>query len=171
MSAPKGIFKPEGWDYALSIKLMHDSPYDDGQPTATEGGGWHLSYHQEGQDPEFFTNVALRRCIRDRIPIGVLRKVNKSRRPSRYQVLGLALPVRWQNGYFLLEGLSPYSVWNSNFAEAILLKTEDGHLVAVEWTTSRGRSASAGICKDSDDRGRAGCPTDTASPEDRRRKG
>jgi Domain of unknown function (DUF3883) len=125
VSAPKGIFKPEGWDYALSVKVMHNSPYEDGQPTLTEGGGWRLSYHQEGEDPEFYTNAALRRCIRDRVPVGVLRKVDAGRRPSRYQVMGLALPVRWQEGYFLLEGLSPYEVRNGNSEEISSLPNVD----------------------------------------------
>jgi hypothetical protein len=120
VSAPKGIFKPEGWDYALSIKIMNGSPYTDGQPIPTEGGGWLLSYQQEGKDPNFFTNAALRRCIRDRIPVGVLRKADARRRPSRYEVMGLALPVYWIGGYFFLESLSPRVAWDVHSVEADL---------------------------------------------------
>ena len=34
----KGIYKPDGWDYALSIKILPDSPYDDGHPVPTPWG-------------------------------------------------------------------------------------------------------------------------------------
>ncbi len=103
----KGIYKPEGWDHALSIKILPDSPYDDGSPVPTPGGGWLLSYHQEGSDPDYYTNAALKRCIQDRIPVGVIRKVDTRRRQVQYEVLGLARPVRWYGGYFILESVNP----------------------------------------------------------------
>ena len=103
----KGIYKPEGWDYALSIRLLPDGPYDDGHPIPTPGAGWLLSYHQEGSDPDFFTNAALKRCIRDGVPVGVLRKVDSRRRNVQYEVLGLARPVRWYGNYFILESVNP----------------------------------------------------------------
>jgi hypothetical protein len=33
----KGIYKPGGWDHALSVKILPDSPYDDGNPVPTPG--------------------------------------------------------------------------------------------------------------------------------------
>lgn len=103
----KGIYKPEGWDYSLSVKIMPGSPYNDGHPVPTPGGGWLLSYHQEGADPDFFTNAGLRRCMQDRIPVGVLRKVDSRRRNVAYEVLGLARPMRWYDGYFIMESVNP----------------------------------------------------------------
>ena len=103
----KGIYKPDGWDYALSIKILPDSPYDDGHPVPTPGGGWLLSYHQEGNNPDFYTNAALKRCIQGRIPVGVIRKIDARRRQVQYEVLGLARPVRWYGGYFILESVNP----------------------------------------------------------------
>jgi putative restriction endonuclease len=103
----KGIYKPDDWDYALSIKILPDSPYVDGPPVPTPGGGWLLSYHQEGSNPDFYTNAALKQCIQDRIPVGVIRKVDDRRREVQYEVLGLARPVRWYGGYFILESVNP----------------------------------------------------------------
>jgi putative restriction endonuclease len=103
----KGIYKPDGWEYALSIRILPGSRYKDGHPLPTSGGGWLLSYHQEGDDPDFYTNAALRRCIQDRVPVGVIRKVDTRRHGVQYEVLGLARPVRWYAGFFILESVNP----------------------------------------------------------------
>jgi putative restriction endonuclease len=114
VSKPKGIYKPGNLAYALSIRINLDSPYADGVPVPTPGGGWLLSYHQEGTDPagrdRMFTNRGLMRCIADRIPVGVLRERAPAARRSQYDVLGLALPVRWSDGYFFFESLDPPAV-------------------------------------------------------------
>ena len=103
----KGIYKPGGWDYALSIRILPDSQYKDGHRIPTPGGGWLLSYHQEGDDPDFYTNAALRQCMQDRIPVGVIRKIDARRHGVQYEVLGLARPVRWYGGYFIFESVNP----------------------------------------------------------------
>jgi hypothetical protein len=111
VSTPKGIYKPADLPYALSIKIRLDSPYADGVPVPTPGGGWLLSYHQENPDPAardtMFTNRGLMQCIDDRVPVGVLRERAPASRHSRYDVLGLALPVRWAEGRFYFESLNP----------------------------------------------------------------
>jgi hypothetical protein len=109
---PKGIYKPRELDYALSIRINLDSPYQDGQVLPRPDGGWRLSYHQEGGGDSadrvrMFTNRGLTQCIEDRIPVGVLRAVEKAGKTTLYEVLGLALPVGWYEGYFLLESLGP----------------------------------------------------------------
>jgi hypothetical protein len=80
-------------------------------PVPTPGGGWLLSYHQENADPaardRMFTNRGLMQCIADRVPVGVLRERAPSGHRSQYGVLGLALPVRWADGYFFFESLNP----------------------------------------------------------------
>ncbi len=114
VSKPKGIYKPGDLPYALSIRINLDSPYADGVPVPTPGGGWLLSYHQEGADPKdrdtMFTNRGLMRCIADRVPVGVLRERAPAGRRSQYDVLGLALPVRWSDEYFFFESLNPKAV-------------------------------------------------------------
>jgi hypothetical protein len=107
----KGIYKPADLPYVLSIKIKLHSPYADGVPMPTPGGGWLLQYHQEGADPAARDatsgNRGLMRCIADRVPVGVLREQAPARHSSRYNVLGLALPVRWEDGRFYFESLNP----------------------------------------------------------------
>jgi len=114
VSKPKGIYKPSGLPYALSIRVNLGSPYEDGVQVPTAGGGWLLRYHQEGVDPSdrdrMFTNRGLMQCIADRVPVGVLRERAPASRSSRYDVLGLATPVRWSDGYFYFESLNPRAI-------------------------------------------------------------
>ena len=114
VSAPKGIYKPADLRHALSIKIKLGSLYKDGVPVPTPGGGWLLEYHQENADPAardtMFTNRGLMQCIADRIPVGVLRERAPATRHSRYDVLGLALPVSWSDGRFYFESLNPRAI-------------------------------------------------------------
>jgi hypothetical protein len=114
VSKPKGIYKPGDLPYALSIKINLGSRYEDGVPMPTPGGGWLLKYHQENPDPAardtMFTNRGLMRCIADRVPVGVLRERAPAARRSQYDVLGLAMPVRWSEGFFHFESLNPKAV-------------------------------------------------------------
>jgi putative restriction endonuclease len=77
----KGIYKPEGWTYALSVRVTLNSPYKDGEFYELDNGGWIISYHQEvdpraGISPEtLFTNLSLLACLRDRVPIGVYQQL------------------------------------------------------------------------------------------------
>jgi putative restriction endonuclease len=90
------------------------STYADGVPVPTPGGGWLLRYHQEGADAagrdRMFTNRGLMQCIAERIPVGVLRELGSAAHRSRYEILGLAVPVRWSDGYFFLESLNPRAI-------------------------------------------------------------
>lgn len=98
----KGIYKPKGSDYALSIRLNNSGPYQDGF-TWLNDGGWELRYAQEG-DPmrppnELFTNRGLLKCMHNEVPVGVLEQVRTEPR-SRYLVRGLATPTGWSEGVF-----------------------------------------------------------------------
>jgi putative restriction endonuclease len=108
-STPKGIYKPEGWLYALSIRI-NLGQYEDGGPEPAPDGGWSLRYHQEYVDPadrdKSWTNRGLMACIDDRVPVGVFREIGPKLRQSQYEILGLAMPVRWSDGYFFLESMS-----------------------------------------------------------------
>jgi hypothetical protein len=57
-----------------------------------------------------FTNRGLMQCIADRVPVGVLRERAPATHHSRYDVLGLALPVSWSDGRFYFESLNPRAV-------------------------------------------------------------
>lgn len=107
----KGIYKPAELDHAVSIRINVGSPYADGVPVPADDGGWLLSYHQEGNDlvdrDRQYTNRALTRCIVDQVPVGVLREVAPDRHRTQYEVLGLALPITWSDGYFFLQSVDP----------------------------------------------------------------
>lgn len=74
---PKGIYKPAGLPYALSIKLVHDGPYADQVETLADGR-WRLRYAGERGGDSKFTNAGLIRCLTDGVPVGVLQRVQPS---------------------------------------------------------------------------------------------
>lgn len=104
----KGIYKPKGDKYALSIRQTLDGPYPDGEVETLENGNWRYKYFQEDLDPEerdqSYTNRGLIECWKDVVPIGVM--IQRSKKPTRYLVLGLALVTGWDSGYFIVEGTS-----------------------------------------------------------------
>ena len=105
----KGIYKPAWSEYALSVRQTLGSHYPDKEPVRRADGTWRYMYFQEGSDPTArdaeFTNKGLMACRRDGVPVGVMRQV--SGKPNvRYDILGLALVVSWERGYFHLEGFS-----------------------------------------------------------------
>jgi putative restriction endonuclease len=121
-SQAKGIYKPQWTEYALSIRQTLGGPYPDRDPITRSDGTWVYSYYQESEDPEArdlaFTNRGLIACLRDQVPVGVMRQV--SRKPNvRYHILGLALIAGWDGGYFFLEGFTPdgYSAGPGTAAE------------------------------------------------------
>jgi hypothetical protein len=90
----KGIYKPEWSIYAVSVRQSLGGPYADRDPIYRPDGTWVFAYFQEGADPnsrdDHYTNRGLIACLRDQIPVGVLRQVIV--KPLvRYHVLGLAL--------------------------------------------------------------------------------
>jgi putative restriction endonuclease len=109
-SKAKGIYKPEWTSYALSVKQTLGGPYPDLDPIEIEGGSWLYRYFQENEDPAArdseFTNRGLMACMRNRVPVGVMRQT--SPKPNtRYKILGLAFVAQWDAGYFFLEGITP----------------------------------------------------------------
>jgi len=105
----KGIYKPEWSKYALSVRQGLRSRYPDREPVVRNDGTWVYPYYQENDDPDArdteYTNVAMMECLRDRVPVGVMRQM-KSKPGVRYLVLGVALVSSWDGGYFFLEGFS-----------------------------------------------------------------
>ena len=110
VSKAKGIYKPRWTNYALSVRQSISGPYADLDPEFRTDGTWSYLYFQENPDPSQrdsqFTNLGMVDCMRHSVPVGVLRQVSGKPFPT-YRVLGLALVAGWEEGYFLLEGLSP----------------------------------------------------------------
>ncbi|WP_167288712.1 HNH endonuclease [Nocardioides seonyuensis] len=131
-SRPKGIFKPRDLDYALSIRINLDSPYPDGDVYDRDDGTWFFAYHQENSDPaqrdREYTNLGLLRCIEDRIPVGVLReRVPDTNNRDKYDILGLAVPTGWADGFFSFEGVRPDGFWaaTATAVEVLLADAEE----------------------------------------------
>lgn len=105
----KGIYKPAGLPYTLSVRVMINSPYADKAVEEFPDGTWSLQYFQENPDParkhREYTNRGLSQCQHDRVPVGVL--VQTSVSPVRYDVLGIAHVVGWNAGFFSLESARP----------------------------------------------------------------
>jgi hypothetical protein len=106
---PKGIYKPAWSRYALSVRESLTRRYPDEEPTQRgSGDGWSYRYFQENLDPAQrdleYSNDGLVMCMRDGVPVGVLRQV--ARRPtSTYLVLGVAVVREWRDGFFHLESI------------------------------------------------------------------
>lgn len=108
VTTAKGIFKPAGFEHALSIRQTLKSTYGDSDPVRRTNGTWLYAYHTEesGEAAQrLFTNRSLERCLHDGVPIGVLRQIRED--PSEYRVLGLALVAALEGDFFYLEGFSP----------------------------------------------------------------
>jgi hypothetical protein len=103
----KGIYKPKALDYALSIRQTLDSPYSDQEPVYQTDGSWYYQYAQEedksGESADLFTNQGLKRCMKDGVPVAVLKQLSKKPDVTRYRVLGLAKVVAWEEGIFTLQ--------------------------------------------------------------------
>lgn len=112
-SLQKGIWKPAGTEYAVSVVQTHKGIYDDRDPIPDDEGGWTYFYHQQGKtiedlrDPaRHYANVGLMRCEQDGIPVGVIIPAEGGR---GYHVQGLAFVEKSHTpGYFKLVG--PVSV-------------------------------------------------------------
>jgi hypothetical protein len=119
----KGIHKPRWTEYALSVRQVMSSLYNDGSIQRYADGSWTYMYHQEespdGLSDSLFTNAALLCCLQDGVPVGVLIQVEEKPR-VKYEVLGLAFVRGWEGGYFFLESISSNSMTLSGSPRAEL---------------------------------------------------
>lgn len=103
----KGIYKPSGVPYALSVSQRLDSPYSDEKIVYQEDGSWRYRYAQEekqnGDSASLFTNKGLKKCMVDGVPVAVLVQLSKKPKVTTYRILGLAKVIAWADGFFTLE--------------------------------------------------------------------
>jgi len=89
---------------------MLRSRYQGDSVTHSPDGTWDMVYHQQdpppGRDDGAYANDALRACLRDGMPVGVLEERETSARPRMFEVLGLGMLVGWQSNYFILQSLN-----------------------------------------------------------------
>jgi hypothetical protein len=63
--------------------------------------------------------------LEDQIPVGIMREREPAGRRSRYDVLGLAVAVRWYDGYFLFASTGPNGTLpGDTLAEVLEARTE-----------------------------------------------
>ena len=102
----KGIYKPAGYEYALSIRTQIDSKYRDGIFVPIFNNGWAFAYHQETDKrlgSKLFTNQALDLNVLHNIPVGVLQQIeNQASKSPTYFVHGLAVPIHKAGAYYIL---------------------------------------------------------------------
>lgn len=102
----KGIYKPGGWSHALSIKVIPAGPYADEEPRLIGEGRWRFRYNQEeptnAPASTQYTNLGLARCMKDKVPIGILRQVKP--KPGPLYAVALGYVTDWSDGFFTIEG-------------------------------------------------------------------
>jgi putative restriction endonuclease len=99
----KGIHKPAGSPYALSIRQTLNSRYSDSDSvTYLPDGTSEMDYAQEGTNLDLFTNRAMMACWNDDVPIGVLHQLI-DHDIARYEVLGLGRIVDFREGKFKIK--------------------------------------------------------------------
>ncbi|MDC1189105.1 hypothetical protein N8089_04860 [Flavobacteriales bacterium] len=102
LTGAKGIYKPKDMDFALSIKVLMHSPYDD-EIKIYEDGAWHIKHHKE--DDNEWTNQGLINCMQNNIPVGLFYQI-KERSPSIYKIYGLGLIEYFDGDYFYIKSIS-----------------------------------------------------------------
>ena len=104
-SKAKGIYKPKDLDFALSIRLSKDGPYND-QIQQEENGKISLKYFQENKnlnerDLEY-TNVGLKKCMKETVPVGII--IQTDIKPnSKYKIMGTGIIKKWEEGYYFID--------------------------------------------------------------------
>jgi putative restriction endonuclease len=111
VSPAQGIFKPATSEYTYSVKETMVGAYPDQKPVLLNNGSWLYAYHQQGDNSKldrdkWSSNRALVKNINDKVPVGVwIQTQSKGRKGAQYKI-GIALPVGWVEGFFILIGAS-----------------------------------------------------------------
>jgi hypothetical protein len=104
----KGIYKPRGSPYALWVRQTLRNVYPDKDLRVAPDGSWVYDYSPEGRDGrpqmDLDTNKALLRCMKDQIPVGVIRQIPSVRRKRTYEVRGLGYVTDFDGSHFKIRG-------------------------------------------------------------------
>ena len=102
----KGIYKPKDYKYALSIRSSLSGPYNDNLKKLPNGK-FVFYYFQENLNPKErdleYTNIAMKKCMKDVVPIGVFVQIKKKPNPV-YEILGTGVVKSWDKGFFTING-------------------------------------------------------------------
>jgi hypothetical protein len=105
-----GIYKPAWSEFALSIVMKTDSPYDMKDDVIyLEDGRWLMTYSPRSGGLDISDNRALVKCMDASVPLGVFRQISDKSSPQRstYLVLGLGLITSFDSntGVFVIESV------------------------------------------------------------------
>ena len=108
----KGIYRPKGKDYVLSIKNLIGSEYNSRESIAVyedDRGGWYFEYPAE-ENPQGFlatNNGPLMYTSENEFPVGFIYQIQKKPKEVLYKIYGPCL-VRYQrdNDIFQLYGFN-----------------------------------------------------------------
>ena len=96
----KGIYKPKDLDYALSIRMTKDGPYED---KIEKNKIYTIKYFQENKNIKErdieYTNIGLKKCMKDNVPVGIIKQLEKKPN-SKYQIIGAGIIKKWDDGYY-----------------------------------------------------------------------
>ena len=104
-SKAKGIYKPKDINFALSIRLSKNGPYND-QIQQKDNGKISLKYFQENKNLKErdleYTNVALKKCMKETVPVGII--IQTDIKPnSKYKIMGTGIIKKWEEGYYFID--------------------------------------------------------------------
>ena len=98
----KGIYKPKDLEYALSIRMTKNGPYED-KIENKKDQIFLIKYFQENKNIKErdieYTNLGLKKCMKDNVPIGIIKQLEKKPN-SKYQVVGTGIVKKWEDGYY-----------------------------------------------------------------------
>lgn len=98
LTKAKGIYKPKGWEYSLSIRQSLASTYGDLPFMTPPEGGWIYRYHRENGENRY-TNNGLIRCLMDGIPVGVIVQI-RPKPNAEYWIAGLGQIKQFNDPWF-----------------------------------------------------------------------
>jgi putative restriction endonuclease len=138
-NSSRGIYKPHGYKYALSIRVLCESLYQDGQFYPLGSDGWVFAYHKDInlKDPQnsdqLWSNQSLASCRNDQIPIGIQRQTGSSQEgKSQYEIMGLGVVVGKFGDYFVLADIASSKSMSGDEITGELLLAEAESLLARE---------------------------------------
>jgi len=106
-----GIFKPAWSEYALSIAMFLESPYDHKDEIVfLKDGRWLMQYSPRFGGLSIADNRALAKCLADKVPLGVFKQLTPKtdrEQGSTYLVLGLGMISSYdaKTDVFYVEGV------------------------------------------------------------------
>ena len=101
----KGIYKPKDIDFALSVRLSKNGPYDD-KIQKKKNEKVSLKYFQENKNVNErdleYTNVGMKKCMKETVPIGIIIQTDKKPN-TKYKIMGTGIVKKWEDGYYFID--------------------------------------------------------------------